>query len=100
MAHISGKKSFRELFERHQVHFDKLLSSGKDLTPHAKIGMINLITLGVDVITNFNNIFIAFKVVSQFLIGSWSSDKVVDAGKTYQNGADGAHRVPGKTFYR
>ncbi len=32
--------------------------------------------------------------------GSWSSDKVVDAGKTYQNGADGAHRVPGKTFYR
>ena len=32
--------------------------------------------------------------------GSWSSDKVVDAGKTYQNRVDGAHRVPGKTFYR
>ncbi|VVH58983.1 hypothetical protein BSPWISOX_104 [uncultured Gammaproteobacteria bacterium] len=33
--------------------------------------------------------------------GSWSSDdKAVDAGKTYQNGVDGAQRVPGKTFYR
>ena len=27
-------------------------------------------------------------------------DEVVDAGKTYQNGLDGAQRVPGKTFYR
>ncbi len=27
------------------------------------------------------------------------SGKVVDAGKTYQNGLDGAQRVPGKTFY-
>jgi hypothetical protein len=70
------------------------LCYGKDLTPHAKIGMINLITLGVDVITNFNNIF-------NFNSGSWSSDdKAVDAGKTYQNGVDGTQRVPGKTFYR
>ena len=28
------------------------------------------------------------------------SGKVVDAGKTYQNGLDGAQRVSGKTFYR
>ncbi len=28
------------------------------------------------------------------------SGKVVDAGKTYQNGLDGAQRVTGKTFYR
>ena len=27
-------------------------------------------------------------------------DEVVDAGKTYQNGLDGAQRVLGKTFYR
>ncbi len=26
-------------------------------------------------------------------------DDEVDAGKTYQNGLDGAQRVPGKTFY-
>ncbi len=28
----------------------------------------------------------------------WDDD--VDAGKTYQNGLDGAQRVTGKTFYR
>ena len=28
----------------------------------------------------------------------WDDD--VDAGKTYQNGLDGAQRVSGKTFYR
>jgi hypothetical protein len=35
----------------------RVLSSGAGLINHAKIGVINLITLGVDVITNFNNIF-------------------------------------------
>ena len=29
-----------------------------------------------------------------------SKSKTIDAGKTYQNGLDGAQRVSGKTFYR
>jgi predicted transport protein len=47
---------------------ERLFTADVRHTKIIKIGMINLITLGVDVITNFNNIFIAFKVVSQFLI--------------------------------
>ncbi|CAC9520679.1 hypothetical protein [uncultured Gammaproteobacteria bacterium] len=46
----------------------ELVSSGMASIKNFKIGMINSITLGVDDITNFNNIFIIFKVMSQYLI--------------------------------
>jgi hypothetical protein len=40
MVCISGKKSFRELFERHQLHFDKFFLHQQPLENYYEINFI------------------------------------------------------------